>query len=113
MVVTNLTATPKTVNVREAGYETFTEVNGFVIADDYIEQEQFRAYMNNDEYEVPELRPHAVPMVYVDGELTLPPRATVVLRSTAKASSTFVTTTTVPPEVTPSDMVIAARRMDS
>jgi Glycosidases len=105
MVVTNLTATPKTVNVREAGYETFTEVNGFVIADDYIEQEQFRAYMNNDEYEVPELRPHAVPMVYVDGELTLPPRATVVLRSTAKASSTFVTTTTVPPEVTPSDMV--------
>lgn len=108
MVITNLTATPKTVNIREAGYSEFSELSGYVTADDYIEQEQFMAYMKNYEYEVPEIRPLASPLVYVNGELTLPPRTVAILRNPGKANSEFVpttTTTTAPPVVTPSDVV--------
>ncbi len=106
MVITNVTGTIKTIDVRSAGYENYSELNGFVIGDDYIEQEQFRAYMEESEYEVPELMPKASPVFYVNGVLTLPPRATVVLRNPGKVNSTFVTTTTTaPPEVSPSDLV--------
>ena len=105
MVVTNMTGTTKTIDVREAGYGDYSQLSGFVIADDYIEQEEFRAYMNDDEYEVPEMRPMASPVVYVNGVLTLPPRATVVLRNPGKVDSTFVTTTTTAPAVSPSDLV--------
>lgn len=108
MVVTNITGTPKTVDVKEAGYGNYSVLSGFVIGDDYIEQEVFKAYMNNCEYEVPDMRPMASPVFYVNGVLTLPPRTTVVLRNPGKVNSTFVpttTTTTAPPEVTPSDIV--------
>ena len=106
MVITNITGTVKTVDIKEAGYGDYSELSGFVIGDDYIEQEIFRAYMNDEEYEVPEARPMASPVFYVNGVLTLPPRATVVLRNPSKVDSTFVpTTTTVPPEVSPTDVV--------
>ena len=51
------------------------------------------------------MRPMASPVVYVKGVLTLPPRATVVLRNPGKVDSTFVTTTTTAPAVSPSDLV--------
>lgn len=106
MVIHNMTGTPKKINVREAGYEDYSELSGFVIGNDYIEQEQFKAYMKNYEYEVPELVPKAAPVFYVNGELTLPPRATVVLRNPGKVNSTFVTTTTAAPaDVSPTDIV--------
>lgn len=106
MVVTNLTATTKTIDIKSAGYGSYSKLSGFVIGDDYIEDEAFRAYMNNDEYEVPEMRPNASPVFYVNGVLTLPPRATVVLRNPGRVDSTFVpTTTTTIPEVSPTDIV--------
>ena len=106
MVVTNITGTHKTIDIKKAGYGAYSELSGFVIGDDYIEQEQFRAYMKDYEYEVPEMRPMASPVFYVNGVLTIPPRTTVVLRNPGKVNSTFVTTTTTaPPVVTPSDIV--------
>ena len=104
MVVTNITGTPKTIDIKEAGYSDYSELSGFVIGDDYIEQEQFKAYVQNYEYEVPEMRPMASPVFYVNGVLTLPPRTVAVLRNPGKVNSTFVTTTTTePPVVSPTD----------
>ena len=106
MVVTNITGTPKTVDIKAAGYGDYSELSGFVIGDDYIEQENFKAYMEEYEYEVPDMRPMASPVFYVNGVLTLPPRTVAVLRNPGKVNSTFVTTTTTaPPIVTPSDTV--------
>ena len=106
MVVTNITGTPKTVDIKAAGYGDYSELSGFVIGDDYIEQEKSKAYMEEYEYEVPDMRPMASPVFYVNGVLTLPPRTVAVLRNPGKVNSTFVTTTTTaPPIVTPSDTV--------
>ena len=106
MVLHNLTATIKRVDLKETGYGDYSQLSGFVIADDYVEDEVFKAYMKNYEYEVPDPHPMASPVFYVNGVLTLPPRATVVLRKPGKSNSTFITTTTTStPEVTPSDIV--------
>ena len=105
MVLQNLTATVKHVDLKETGYGDYSELSGFVIGDDYIEYEAFRAYMNDSEYEVPELRPTASPVFYVNGKLTIPPRSTVVLRNPGKVNSTFITTTTTAPDVSPTDIV--------
>lgn len=104
MVLQNLTGTVKHVDLREAGYDQFSEVSGFAIADDYIQEELRKAYVKGYEYETPEVRAGASPIVYVNGELTMPPKSTIVLRSHDKANSTFVTTTALP-YVTPTDMV--------
>ena len=106
MVLTNVTPTPKTIDINAAGYGDYSELSGFVTAGDYIEYESFKAYIKNYEYNVPELIPHAAPVVYVNGVLTIPPRGSVVLRNPGKVNSTFVTTTTTaPPVVTPTDIV--------
>ena len=106
MVVTNVTGTPKTNDVKAAGFGDYSELSGYVTGEDYIEQEQFRAYMDGTEYEVPDMRPTASPVFYVNGVLTLPPRTVAVLRNPGKVDSTFVTsTTTAPPVVSPSDNV--------
>ena len=106
MVVTNVTGTPKTIDVKAAGFGDYSELSGYVTGEDYIEQEQFRAYMDGTEYEVPDMRPTASPVFYVNGVLTLPPRTVAVLRNPGKVDSTFVTsTTTAPPVVSPSDNV--------
>ena len=105
MVIHNITGTPKHINIVEAGYGEYSQLSGFVVGNDYIEQEKFKAYIQNYEYDVPEIIPKASPVFYVNGELTLPPRTTAVLRNPGKVNSTFVTTTTAPPEVTPTDIV--------
>lgn len=104
MVVDNLTATPKTVDLEKAGYEKYSEVSGFVIADDYVEEEARKAYIQDYEYEVPDVKADASPVVYVGGKLTIPPKTTVILRCSDKVNSTFVTTT-IAPYVTPTDLV--------
>ena len=106
MVLQNLTSTVKNVDLKAAGYSSaYSQVSGFVIADDYVEYEAFKAYMKEYEYEVPEIKANACPVCYVDGKLIMPPRSTIVLRNTDKVNSTFITTaTTTMPFVTPSDV---------
>ena len=107
MVLQNLTPTIKHIDLKAAGYsDTYTQVSGFVIADDYVEQEAFKAYIKDYEYEVPDVKANASPICYVDGMLIMPPRATIVLRNTGKVNATFVpTTTTTVPAVSPTDVV--------
>lgn len=102
MIIHNLTGTAKEVDLTEAGYSDYNQVGGFVIADDYVEYEQRRATVKSYEYEIPEVKADALPVVYINGKLTLPPKTTVVLRYSKKANSTFVTTA---PYVTPTDLV--------
>lgn len=106
MVLQNLTPTIKHVDLKAVGFsDTYSQVSGFVIADDYVEYEAFKAYIKDYEYNVPDIKADASPLCYVDGMLVMPPRATVVLRNPGKVNSTFVTTTTTAaPIVTPSDV---------
>ncbi len=104
MVLQNLVATPRVIDLRAAGYENYSEFAGFVIADDYVEEEVRKATVKGYEYEVPEAKAGAAPVIYVDGKLTMPPKSTVVLRCRDKVDSTFVTTTTAP-YVSPTDLV--------
>ncbi len=106
MVLQNLTPTIKHVDLKTTGYsDAYPTVSGFVIADDYVEYEVFKAYIKDYEYEVPEVKAGAVPLSYVDGMLVMPPRATVVLRHDGKVNAAFVPTTTTVPVITPSDIV--------
>lgn len=105
MVLQNLTATTKKIDLKSAGYGSYSIMSGFVIATDYIEEEEFYAYMNNEKYETPDIIADASPVVYVDGILTMPPKSTIVLRNSKQVNSTFVTATTTAPYVTPTDYV--------
>lgn len=104
MVLQNLTKTTKTVDLRSAGYDSYSIMSGFVIATDYVKEEKYYAYMNNEEYNAPDIIADASPVVYVDGVLTMPPKSTIVLRNSEQVNSTFITTTTTTaPYVTPTD----------
>lgn len=109
MVIHNVTRTPKTLKIAECGYGDYSEISGFVIGDEYVEEEAFKAYMGNYEYNVPDMKPSASPVFYVNGVLTMPARTTVVLRNPGKVNATFVpTTTTTQPDVSPTDLVTSS-----
>lgn len=104
MVLHNLTATVKQVDLKAAGYDDYTILRGFATASKYIAEEEYNAYLNDEEYETPEFISGASPLTYVNGVLTLPPKTTVILKSSKSVDSTFITTTTTA-YVTPSDAV--------
>ncbi|MDD6394771.1 MAG: alpha-amylase family glycosyl hydrolase [Firmicutes bacterium] len=104
MILHNITNTPKEINLKAAGYETYTILRGFVTASKYAAEEKYNAYMKDEEYEIPEFVSGATPLTYVNGVITIPPKTTVILKSTKSVDSTFITTTTTA-YVTPSDTV--------
>lgn len=104
MVLQNITDSVKKVDLKSTGYDSYNIMSGFVIASDYVEEEEHNAYMNDKKYDAPEVIADASPIAYVNGILTMPPKATVVLRNSKQVNSTFVTTTTTTmPYVTPTD----------
>lgn len=104
MVLHNITSSQKKVDLKTAGYGDYTILRGFVTASKYIAEEEHNAYMNDEEYEIPEFVSGATPLTYVNGVITIPPKTTVILKSSKPVDSTFITTTTTA-YVTPSDTV--------
>ncbi len=103
MILHNLTATTKQVDLRAAGYDNYATLRGFVTASKYIAEEEHNAYLNDAEYETPAFIAEASPLTYVNGIITLPPKTTVILKCEDVVDSTFITTTTT--YVSPSDIV--------